>query len=1189
MIFCSRKISFVFVIMLLNSINILASDYTFSDIAVMKSKTGVSHNQTASLTGYRNTNDGGEGEYKFDANVLNDGDEVIVVKSSGSSGAWIRQPTDTSYTIDPTDLSQPIYLSWLDPDTTANYDCRNKLQLAIYAARTRAGSGIGKLYITPGNFKIESTMPIACKRVSIEGLPGHKLWNSLPSDYTWDVNDYDGNDHSYTATNVINSSGSAQNWTATYNGMPWNGKTLMFTSVKGISSSQRLEIKNLVVDFGWGTTDTPGTVDNITGLSDQSPFNEFIYYQGFSGGEYTDYIGCTFSNSPGAYLEGGLLEDVAVRYCTFYEYGDHVFYFGGSEELLFENNTIIGTRSQVGTITNGIPSSNYVGLTTRNALKYRGCQGITIRDNIADIPYGYFCYFETSDAAGQTGDCGGYSDTQRAQVVRNRVKCKYFMGAHSFRTRPPLSSGSGPFYSRFIDFIDNSIEVSSYLVFTGGYTGNLGNLRDCTFARNGIEVNNSTGWIPFTIFGCPDQDYKELVTDGLRPIGNIEFISNNVYGGINFEHNGSVGKIYVAHNTIDASDSNQNTGNELFRMANCVQLANGETGYLPRHLDYIYCCDNELINYFAYVLQNGTYCSKSWIAGDYGYDSTTFYNITGYPTTSTIIARSIVYSATGSGTKLYINKQDCTSSDTSVPESDPTRWEAAVRQPSYMYCKNNILRNDLASGHIYDLYQWEPTQLEFYYEGSGNTVTSLDGTSRSANHYLNGGITENLTDEYIDSAGTAQLQPSDIPNFPYGALLSSGNLSLWIEASEPSGQIAYDSSYSVNDGTLIGDASLGDGVLTLDGSGDYVNCGKDSSLEMGTQDITITARIKLDSVQNTYNGIVTKGAGSATDAGYALLYRPAYNGSLLLILSNGTTSIWISSNTGLNLTDNQWHTIGVSVVRSGNATFYVDGIAVGGASVSSLSSDNIVNQNKDLLIGSWAAYWDIKGQIDSVMIHKYALTQTQIVDLYGKKLNMQFSENFGNPLDSSRHSNDGTLVSDASLDDGVLTLDGAGDYVNCGKDSSLDMGTQDMTITARIKLDSTQKTYNGIVTKGAGSSTDAGYALLYRPAYNGSLLLILSNGTTSVWASSNINLNINDDQWYTIGVSVVRNGNATFYVDGIAVGGTSVSSFSSYNIVNQNKDLQIGSWAAYWDINGQIDNVKIYSRALTEQEISADQ
>jgi hypothetical protein len=396
-----------------------------------------------------------------------------------------------------------------------------------------------------------------------------------------------------------------------------------------------------------------------------------------------------------------------------------------------------------------------------------------------------------------------------------------------------------------------------------------------------------------------------------------------------------------------------------------------------------------------------------------------------------------------------------------------------------------------------------------------------------------------------------------------------------------------DLSYSANDGTLVNDAALGDGTLSLDGTGDYLNCGNDSSLEMGTGDMTIIARIKLTATQNTYVGIVTKGAGATTDEGYALLYNPSAN-DLRLYISNGNdTRIYLNSNSNLGLNDNQWHTIAVSLTRSGNAVFYVDSINVGSESASTLNGTDISNSSRDLLVGSWVGSWHLTGNVDNVRICKKAFTAQEIIAYSECLIKLPMDENNEDvAMDVSSHGNDGLLQGDAFLSYSMLTIDGSGDYLNCGNDSSLDMGTDDMTIIARIKLNPTQNTFAGIITKGGASNTDAGYALLYRTD-TGELIFPVSNGTgTRLWLDSDNNLGLNDNQWHTVAVSLSRNGNAIFYVDGVAVGSDNASALNGININNPSRDLLVGSWVNNWFLNGSVDNARIYKKALTAQEIS---
>ncbi len=209
---------------------------------------------------------------------------------------------------------------------------------------------------------------------------------------------------------------------------------------------------------------------------------------------------------------------------------------------------------------------------------------------------------------------------------------------------------------------------------------------------------------------------------------------------------------------------------------------------------------------------------------------------------------------------------------------------------------------------------------------------------------------------------------------------NSGNTVLNLQLNEAGGSTASDSSGNGNDGTTVGDAYLSSGSLNLDGNGDYLDCGNDSSLEIGSSDFSITARVKLATTQMTYVGIATKGAASNTDAGYAFIYRGDTD-ELVFLLSNGTTRLWLDSNDSLGLKDNQWHRVTVTVSRNGDAIFYVDGTAVGSDNASALNGVNIVNANRNLLVGSWIGNWWLNGAVDEVKIYPQALTAQEVANL----------------------------------------------------------------------------------------------------------------------------------------------------------------------------------------------------------------
>jgi hypothetical protein len=204
-------------------------------------------------------------------------------------------------------------------------------------------------------------------------------------------------------------------------------------------------------------------------------------------------------------------------------------------------------------------------------------------------------------------------------------------------------------------------------------------------------------------------------------------------------------------------------------------------------------------------------------------------------------------------------------------------------------------------------------------------------------------------------------------------------LAVKLPFSEVSILITYDESNFANNGSLSGNANLDGGVLNLNGFLDYVDCGNDSSLELGVNDLSIVARIKLDPIQGTFSGIVTKGASNSSNTGYSFFYY-ATSGYLALTVCDGSTRLWLNSNYNLGLNDNQWHTVGVSLDRNGDAVFYVDGNTVGSENASQLSEANIINQENNLQIGgkSTSSQFSLIGQIDSIRAYKRALSAIEM-------------------------------------------------------------------------------------------------------------------------------------------------------------------------------------------------------------------
>ena len=192
-------------------------------------------------------------------------------------------------------------------------------------------------------------------------------------------------------------------------------------------------------------------------------------------------------------------------------------------------------------------------------------------------------------------------------------------------------------------------------------------------------------------------------------------------------------------------------------------------------------------------------------------------------------------------------------------------------------------------------------------------------------------------------------------------------------------------SAGTNGGTSFGDQTYGIGVLgqaiSLDGDGDYVNCGKASSLDLANQ-ITVAAWIKVNRFDKKYQTIISKGDNSwrlarANDSGNVEF---ACNGTASTKWSGKGEVPWsVSGTTSVN--DNKWHHI-AGVFDGSGLYLYIDGVleAAKGAAKS------IDISNYDVCIGANAqvAGREWNGFIDDVRIYNYPLSQAEIVSVMGK-------------------------------------------------------------------------------------------------------------------------------------------------------------------------------------------------------------
>ena len=212
---------------------------------------------------------------------------------------------------------------------------------------------------------------------------------------------------------------------------------------------------------------------------------------------------------------------------------------------------------------------------------------------------------------------------------------------------------------------------------------------------------------------------------------------------------------------------------------------------------------------------------------------------------------------------------------------------------------------------------------------------------------------------------------------------------------EGSGKTAKDLSGNDNDGTPNGAkwvAGKFKDALEFD-DGDFVECGKGESLNLGDSDLTIGAWIKQKNFDG-YQMILTKGKpGVGANKGYRLRIE---QGGAPLFTVTGDQETDLNSRKPLPKFDEWFHIVGVKDAK--NMTIYVDGKEWAQAATPPGSTDNEV----PLQIGRYPdGQWYFHGIIDEVFIFDVALSVTDIETIMDKGLSTVSAVSPGDKLSTT--------------------------------------------------------------------------------------------------------------------------------------------------------------------------------------------
>ena len=179
--------------------------------------------------------------------------------------------------------------------------------------------------------------------------------------------------------------------------------------------------------------------------------------------------------------------------------------------------------------------------------------------------------------------------------------------------------------------------------------------------------------------------------------------------------------------------------------------------------------------------------------------------------------------------------------------------------------------------------------------------------------------------------------------------------------------------------------------------------------------------------------------------------------------------------------------------------------------------------------------------------------------------------------DKTPYENDGTIYGATFTTDrmgkanSAMSFDGTNNYIDCGNNSSLNIKNE-ITLSAWVFVRDFTKTYSGIISTGLGIVNQS-YSLQIREANN---VMVFVRADGSVWNGVTAN-NLLSDAWIHV-VGVDNGSKQSIYIDGVKR-----NESNSLGVIVNIAYVAIGKYSI--SLDGLIDDVRIYNRALSQEEI----
>ena len=408
--------------------------------------------------------------------------------------------------------------------------------------------------------------------------------------------------------------------------------------------------------------------------------------------------------------------------------------------------------------------------------------------------------------------------------------------------------------------------------------------------------------------------------------------------------------------------------------------------------------------------------------------------------------------------------------------------------------------------------------------------------------------------------------------------INTGLVAHWA-MDDGSGNTVTDSSTNANDSIINGTANWVsgkiNGALSFDGSTNFARVATFNNPPAST--MSLCGWIKTSATDEMLLSFSRNGSGNN-------------NEGIFQILPSGKIQFWDYSNTygfpynglGSNQTvnDDRWHL--VCFVKNGTSgTYYIDGAQSG----TTTASVDVTYGNADWVLG--ADYRDnveyFNGLMDDVRVYNIALTPTDVASMYGLVGYWKLDDGLGSTTaDSSGYNNNGTLLNSPSWTIGkvgdALNFNNASSSVTIPNDLVLNP-TAEITVSAWVRTTSTTTSEAFVSKSGGGNST---WLFEANSSYCGNSKFNFSITTAGVGHTVCSTSSFAPNTWYNV-AATYDGSSVDIYVNGTLDSTQAITGAIATNTL----PVIIGNWnSGTLPWNGDVDDVRIYSRSLLAEEIA---